>query len=299
MAVDTLYTAAEADKAARLKGIALMILAIVFFSLLDASAKYLSLTFVTMQVIFVRFFSHLACTVAAVPPRDIPLLWRTRRPLLQWLRAGSLVGATTCNFIAIKHLQLAETTSIFFAGPLLVAALAGPFLGEWIGPRRWSAVIGGFIGVLIITRPGFGDMHWAVIFSIGAVCFYAALSLLTRMMAATESILSAQFYTGVLGVLAYGPMMPFVWEWPADTLSIVLFIATGFFGFLGHSCLVAAHRYAPAPILAPFIYTQIVTMTALGYLVFGDIPGQWTLIGAAVVIASGGYLLVREREVKS
>jgi drug/metabolite transporter (DMT)-like permease len=297
-AVSVLLTATD-DQALRLRGILLMCLAGLCFSALDTCAKLLVADFAAMQVVFVRFLGHLAFTVASVGPRNLPRLWRTNRPVLLGVRGCLLFISTLGNFLALRYLALSETVSILFASPFLVAVLAGPMLGEWIGPRRWVAVMIGFTGVIVVTQPGTAGFHWAVLFSVMATTSYAFYAIVTRILAATDSNATQQFYASLIATIAFLPIMPFVWIWPQDLLSVALMAATGFFGFLGHGFLISAHRYAPAPILSPFIYVQIVWMTLFGYIVFAHVPTTANIVGAGIVVASGLYLLFRERRVKS
>jgi drug/metabolite transporter (DMT)-like permease len=216
---------------------------------------------------------------------------------LQVLRGLLLLAATSFNFIALRYLQLAETASIYFSTPLLVAALSVPLLGERIGPRRLAAIAVGFVGVLIVIRPGMGMMHWAVGFSCLVALCGAFYQILTRKVAGADSPHTAQLYAALIGCAATTPLVPLDWV-PPQGFGIVLMVAIGLLGGLGHWMLTVAHAYAPAPILAPFSYTQIVWMPVLGYLVFGNVPSAWVLLGGAIVVASGLYLLHRERAVK-
>lgn len=290
-------TAAE-ERQIRLRGIALMCLAGVFFSGLDTAAKLLVVNYAAMQIVFVRYLGHFAMTVVTVGPTKLPQLWRTDRPGLLVLRGVLLFVSTLLNFLALRHLALSETVSIMFAAPFLIAVLAGPMLGEWIGPRRWFAVLTGFLGVLIVTQPGLAGFQWPMLYSVAGACGYALYAIITRIVAATDGNPVQQFYASLVGWLPLLPVMPFIWVWPQDLASVGLMLATGIFGFIGHGMLISAHRHAPAAILSPFGYVQIIWMILLGYLVFGDIPGAANLIGAGIVIASGLYLLFRERKVQ-
>jgi drug/metabolite transporter (DMT)-like permease len=178
---------------------------------------------------------------------------------------------------------------------LLVALLAGPLLGERVGPHRLAAIGVGFLGVLVITRPGLGTMHPAALLSVAGSVAYALYAITTRILASHDSSQTTMIYSGLAGVVLMTPLLPFVWTTPTSPLTWILLVATGAFGALGHWLLILAHARAPAPILSPFIYTQIVWMLALGYVLFGDWPDHWTLVGSGIVIASGLYLLYRER----
>jgi drug/metabolite transporter (DMT)-like permease len=286
------------DQSLRLRGILLMIFAGLCFSALDTCAKLLVVEFAAVQIVFVRFLGHLVLTVASVGPLNLPRVWRTKRPGLMVVRGMLLFGSTLGNFMALRYLALSETVSILFSTPFLVAIIAGPMLGEWIGPRRWAAVLVGFAGVLVVTQPGTAGFQWAALFSVAASICYAFYAIVTRILAATDSNTVQQFYASLVGTLAFLPMMPFVWIWPQDLASVALMAGTGFFGFIGHGMLISAHRYAPAPILSPFVYVQIIWMTLFGYIVFNHVPTTANLVGAGIVIASGLYLLFRERVVK-
>lgn len=279
----------------RLLAIGLMCGAVLCFAMLDASAKWLSSAMDPLQVVFARYAGSMLLVLALLNPWSRPGVLRTRKPWLQAGRSLLLLGSTALNFVALKYLQLAETVSIMFATPLLVALLSGPLLGEWPGPRRLAAIGVGFLGVLVITRPGLGSMHPAAWLSVmGCIC-YAFYSLATRTLSAFDPPETTMVYSGVAGTLAMLPLLPWIWTTPSEPLPWALMFATGLFGGVGHWMLILAHRIAPAAVLAPFIYSQIVWMIALGWLVFGQLPDRWTFAGAGVVIASGLYLLYRER----
>jgi drug/metabolite transporter (DMT)-like permease len=282
------------ERRRRLVGIALMCGAILSFSFLDATAKWLNQTLDPMLTVWVRYVGSIVFVSLFVNPWTTPGVTRTRRPWLQAGRSLLLLASTALNFIALQYLQLTETVSIMFATPLLVALLAGPLLGEWAGPRRLAAIGVGFIGILIVTRPGFG-LHPAALLSLtGAVC-YALYSVATRVLAGYDSSATTMFYSGLAGVLLVTPIVPWVWSVPESGLVWLLMVVVGACGAFGHWLLILAHARAPAPVLSPFIYTQIVWMIVLGFFLFGDLPDGWTLAGSAIVIASGLYLLYRER----
>ncbi len=287
--------ASVGEAASRVRGIALMVAAFSLFALLDASAKFLSGELPTAQIVWARYVGHLAIVLVVYAALGRWQVWRTANLKLQVVRSALLLLGTTLNFMALRHLQLAETASIAFSIPLWVAVLAVPLLGERIGMRRWGAVIAGFLGVLIIVRPGFGLLHWAVFLSLAMALITALYQIATRKLAPVDHPDTTQFYTAMVGACALAPLAPITWTVPASATTLVPLVALGVCGALGHYLLILAHRLAPAPILAPFSYTQIVWMVGLGYLVFGDLPDAWTLAGGAVVVGSGLYLLHRER----
>lgn len=288
------------EAAQRLRGILLMISAFALFAALDATAKFLSDYFPASQIIFARYTG--AAIYALVFLHAIGALGqiRARNLKLQLLRGSLLFTSTAFNFFAVRELQLAQTSSIMFSNPLWVCALSVPLLGERVGRRRWMAVLIGFAGVMIIIRPGMEGYQFAALYSVGAALSAALYQIATRRGARDDSALTALFYTNIVGAFAatgLAPVMPGEWIMPQGFL-IVLLLAMGLFGMLGHHLLVHAHRLAPAAVLAPFVYSQILWMVALGYIIFNDLPDRWTVLGGAVVVASGLYLYYREEQVK-
>lgn len=279
----------------RLVGIALMLGAVACFACLDASAKWVNRSTDPMQTAAVRYLGSFLLVALFFNPVSRAGLLRTRNLRLQCGRALCLVAATICSFFALKYLRLTEATSITFSSPLIVALLAGPILGERIGGRRLAAVLTGFAGVLVITRPGLGGMHAAALLALGAACANALYSMATRLVAANDPSETTLFYTGLVGSAVFLPVLPFVWVWPASSSTWLLLAGLGLFGALGHWLLILAHRRAPASVLAPFFYVQLLWATLLGFLVFGESPDRWTLAGGAVVMASGLYLVFHER----
>jgi len=283
------------ERRKRLIAIGLMCGALFCFACLDATAKWLSGHVDPLQTVWARYVGSVVIVSFFVNQYTTPGVSRTMRPWLQVIRSILLLGSTMLNFTALKYLQLAETVSIQFMTPFLVALLAGPMLGEWVGPRRMIAICIGFLGVLIVTRPGFGGLHPAAFLSVGSAICYALYGITTRMLAASDSSRTTMFYSGLAGVALMTPILPFVWTMPQSPMVWLFLGSVGFYGAFGHWLLILAHARAPAPILAPFIYGQLLWMLLLGYIVFGDLPDRWTMIGAGVVISSGLYLLYRER----
>jgi drug/metabolite transporter (DMT)-like permease len=289
---------ASHERASRLTGIALMCGAVACFAFLDTTAKYLNLHMSTLEVVWARYTGAFLLPFIVSNPWTRPGLVTTARPLLQVGRSVLLLASTMCNFMALRYLQLDEAISIAFSTPFFVAALSGPILGEWVRWRRWTAISVGFLGVLVVTRPGPGSFQPAALLSLGGAMCYALYALSTRILARTDSNETTLFYSNIVGAGAMLPVVPFFWTTPTDALIIALMVVTGALGSFGHYLLIAAHRLAPAAVLSPFIYTEIPLMIVLGFLVFDDLPNRWTLTGAAIVVASGLYILHRERMVK-
>ncbi len=279
----------------RLTGIALMCAAVALFACLDTTAKYLNTQMDSLEIAWARYTSAFVLTLIVSNPLTHPALLRTKRMKLQIVRSILLVGSTALNFLALRWLQLDEALSIIFTFPFIVAIASGPMLGEWIGWRRWSAIAFGFAGVLLITRPGFGGLHPAALLSLAATVCYGLYAVITRIVAKTDSNQTSLFYANFIGALVMLPVIPFVWQTPANWLIALMLLGTGVLGSTGHFCLIAGHSLAPASVLSPFIYTQLVWVVILGYVVFDHVPTGWTLAGAAMVIGSGLYLLYRER----
>lgn len=285
----------------RLRDIGLICAAVTLFAALDTTAKYLSNVseLPVLQIVWFRFLAHVPFSLILLGPAAFRAAFRSRKPGLQALRGLFMLGATAFNFAALQYLQLDQTTTVFFLAPLIVAALAGPLLGEWIGWRRLLAVLSGFAGVLFVVRPGFGGVHWAIAFSFGATLSYSLYNISTRYLLRFDSSEVIQFHTPLVGIVFLAPAGLYVWQWPQDWFTWALLFSLGFWGGLGHWLLILAHRGTPAPILAPFGYVGLLSMVTLGYAVFGDVPDIWTLVGGAIIIAAGIYLLYREQRARN
>lgn len=279
---------------ARLVGIALMCAAVTTFSCLDSTAKYVGRQIDIMQVVWARYTFAMLLAFVFINPVSRPGMLRTARPALQAARAVILLGSTILNFFALRYLRLDQVLAITFSTPFAVAALSGPVLGEWVGPRRWAAIGLGFLGVLVVTRPGFGIVHPAAFLAVLSMLCYAAFFLTTRVLSRSDSNDTTLFYSNVVGAVIMLPVVPFFWTPPTPWQWVLLVLAGGF-ASLGHYMIIVAHRHAPVSLLSSFIYSQLVGVTILGYFVFGDVPDAYTLAGAAIVVSSGLYILHRER----
>jgi len=289
-----------AASAQRLRDIALMCCTVSLFAALDTTAKYLTTVegLPVTQVSWTRFLIHIPFAVAAVGPAVFVASLHANRPGMQWLRATFLFLTTVCNFCALLWIQLDQALTIFFLAPLMIAALAGPLLGEWIGWRRLLAICTGFIGVLFVVRPGFGGVHWAILFSFGAVIVYSLYNIATRFLAHHDTWRTTLVYSPLAGVIGMAPFGISAWQWPDSAFTWLLLLSLGFWGGLGHWLLIMAHRNTPSPVLAPFVYFGLISVTILQYLVFGDVPSPWTIAGGVIIVGAGLYLLYRERQVK-
>ncbi|WDR02784.1 DMT family transporter [Devosia algicola] len=280
----------------RLLGIGLVMLAFFLFTGIDTSAKWLGLSGISaIQIVFVRYGIHLALASAISFPRYGLGLIRTNNLGLQILRALALLGMSLSNFIAVQYLPLTVTGAIGFTMPLILCALSVPILGETVGPRRWTAIGVGFVGILIIVRPGGEAFHPAAFLSVAAAFFSAFYFLLTRRLAGVDSAATQQFYVAIFATIVLAPFALANWAWPDNMGAWIAFFAIGLFGFFGHQLATIAHRFAPASVLAPFSYFQILFLTASSWLIFNQPPDIWLFIGAPIVICSGMYIWLRER----
>ncbi len=275
------------------RGIALMCAAVLCFVVMNTLVKTLAPDYSVAQIIWARYFFHFLL-ILVLFPRRIPTLLITRRRGMQVLRSVLVLLATLCMYSALRYLPLADVVAITFVAPLLVTGLSVLVLGEQVGPRRWSAVVIGFVGVLVIIRPGLGIAHWAAVLPLLMATFYAIYQIVTRMIRGAADPLNSLFYLALVGVVATSVAVPFDWVWP-DWRAWLMLIGTGFFGGLGHFAMIRAYESSPAATIAPFAYTELLWALGLGAIVFGDFPDTWTLVGAAIVAGSGLYVLRRER----
>lgn len=284
------------ERRRRLTGIGLMCLALIGFTGIDTSAKWLGRDALPpLEITYFRYLFAFLAAALVFSPRRVPNAWRTRRPLLQALRGLCLLGSTLTNFFALQHLQLAETMSIAFSAPMMIALLSAVFLGERIGLGRWLLIAVGFAGVLVVARPAASGFQPAMGFAFANVCCYAVYAIVTRKLSGIDSAASMLIIPAGLTVVALAPFMPAVWVWPSGWHAWSVLVTMGVCGATGHFLLILAFARAPASVVAPFTYTQIVWMTLSGWLLFGDVPGLWTVAGAAIVVASGLVLLALER----
>lgn len=283
----------------RLLGIGLVLVAFFCFAVIDSCAKWLTQHGLPpLEVAFVRYVGQLLLVVALFAPTHGAELVRTRRPLLELVRGLCLLGQTVFNFLAITYIPLTVTAAISFASPLILCGLSGPLLGERVGWQRWLAIVLGFVGVLVITRPGTDAFHPAMLLSLAAASSSALYFILTRKLAGVDTATAQQFYAAAV---ATGCLLPFGfgnWVWPAALDTWVPFVLIGVVALAGHQAITIAHRFAPASTLAPFNYVLILYLSASSWLIFQQPPDAWTIIGAAVVIGAGLFIWVRERQLQ-
>ncbi|WP_342725642.1 DMT family transporter [Bradyrhizobium sp. B097] len=281
------------DRSARLAGIGLMLLSIFMFSFGDATGKFLVATYSVGQLLWLR-----ACAALLVL---LPIVWKRRadflhleRPWLQLLRVTLSTLEVAAFFLATVYLPLADVITYYLAGPIFVTAMSGLVLGEHIGWRRWTAILVGFCGVLIALRPSAQTISWPAMIALGGSLSFAVLMLITRSLRATPDIVLATTQFGgtfILGLV----LSPIGWVTPAPS-SLVLFFTAGIISVAALLCVNRSLKLAPASVVVPYQYSMIVWAVIFGFVVFGDVPSWATIIGAAIIIAAGLYIFVREQQ---
>ncbi len=267
------------------------------FACLDTTAKAMSYHLPVIEVSWFRYVINLLMAMAVLNPLSSPGAWRFERPGLQIFRALLLTIMTLANFSALHYLQVAEVTSIGFLSPMVITLLSVIFLHEKIGIRRVGAIAVGFLGVLLITQPGFGTFHPAMLLALTSMMSGAVYNLVTRHLAPRVNPGSLVISLAAVPSLLLIPPLLVVWQTPSSPLVWAGLIFMGAAGGFGHFLVMTAHRFATAATLAPYGYVQLIWTVVSGYLVFSDVPSIWTLVGAGVVVASGLYLFHRERVV--
>ena len=270
-----------------------MLLAVFLFVTMDTVAKYLTRHYPVPQVVWARFTFHGLVLVLYLGRRS-RLLGYSRRPGLQLVRATLLLATTVFFFNALYWLPLATASAIMLTGPLLTTALSMPLLGEPVGPRRWAGVLVGFIGALIIIRPGGGVMQWAALLPLCSATGYALYQLTTRRLAQYDPPLTTLLYSVSVGIPATSLILPFYWS-PPTLAHWGAMVGMGALGAISHFCLIKSMEAAPAAVVAPFSYSNLLWAILLGFVSFGELPDGWTLVGAGVLVASGLYVFHRER----
>lgn len=278
-------------------GIGILLFAQLFFATLDTSAKYLSFIGLPLtEIVFVRYGVHVALALALFLPVQKLALFKTRNWKLELLRGLFLLGVTAGNFLAQRFLPLTVTGALMFTMPLMVTALSGPFLGEKIGWRRWMAVGIGFIGILIIVRPGTEAFQPASLICLAGALSAAFYSITTRKLAGVDSAATQQVYAGLIALACVTPFAFNNWVWPTTGGGWFAFIAAGVAGMIAHQLNTIAHRYAPPSNLAPFSYTELILLAFASWLIFSEPPDAWFYVGAPIIMGSGIYIWLRERQ---
>lgn len=280
-------------------GLGSMALAVMLFTMIDTSAKWLVLAGLSaMQVAFLRYAIHFLLAIVVFVPREGLSAFRSHSPKLQILRSASLFIGTCLNFMALKYLPITVTTTIMFAGPIVVTLLAIPVLGEKVGRHRITAVCVGFLGVIVVMQPWGTGFHPAMLLNLGALVGASIYFLMTRKLAGIENNSTAQLWASGLATFCLAPFAFSQWVWPTAAADWVFFVMIGIFGGTAHILATSAHRLADASILAPVIYIQIFSAAFAGIVFFNTYPTVWTLGGGLIIISAGIYIWYREGQAK-
>lgn len=276
-----------------LKAIVLAVSATMLFGSSDTISKYLSGSLPIVEFIWIRYVIFLI--MAAILVRRTPnRAMRARNPGLQITRGFCVVGSSMLFVYGVRSMTMAQATTISFLSPLLITILSIPLLGETVGPRRWAAVAAGMIGMLIVVRPGLGGFDPAALFGVASAFCWALALIITRKISSSDPPQTTVLWSASIGTAVLTLILPFQAVWPTPKqygLSLVLgILASG-----GQWLVILAHRIAPASLLAPFFYGQLLWVTVLGFLVFRNLPDTFTLAGAAIIVGSGLYTAHRER----
>ena len=292
--------AGYAESETILAGIGLVVLAVACFATLDTATKLSTAGVPILMGVFVRYAFQAVATTLVLLPRHGSALLRTRHPRYQLLRGTLLLASSVLAFFSLRHMPLAEFTSIVLIAPLVITLLAATALKERVSPLRWALVAGGFTGTLVILRPGGDAFGWAMLLPIGLVITNAWFQVLTSKLARTENPLTMHFYTGWVGTLLAALALPFVWTALPSWHWWALLGLMGFMGTVGHFILILAYQRAPASTLTPYLYAQIAFAMLGGWVMFSHVPDHVSLAGMAMIVvcgAAGAWLTVRERRV--
>lgn len=277
------------------RALPLFLLAGVCLSSLDATAKYLVRDHALFLVVWARYAGQMLVVTPFAWQRAGPKFWRTRHPALQLVRSMFLLVATICFFGSLRYLPLAEGSAITFLAPIFVVILSGPLLGERPNRSRWIASVAGFAGILILVRPGSAIFHPATLLLVVAALCNALYYLTTRKLA-DESAYTTLFYSALAGTVGLSLALPWQLDGGAPTLRDgAIFLLLGLFAGLGHWFVISAYLLAPASMLTPFTYLQMIWATLYGFVIFAQLPDRWSALGMTIIVASGLWLALQER----
>jgi len=273
----------------RRKTILLFIAAVALLAAMDMIVKFASARLSTPQIVWGRYVAQLIAMALITGPAGLLSCIRSRVPGLHVTRALFMFVSNFVFMAALRHLPLTEANMVGFAAPLLLTALTYPILGEKVGLARWATVIGGFVGVAIVLQPGNELFRWAallpLVMAVGAAFYHVLTPIVTRVQDSTISI----YFLGMIGAASMSAVVPFYWTQP-DALGWSMLLVIGVLGTIGHLLIVRAFAHAPAAMLAPFFYVDLIWATIYGWFIFGDFPGLATIIGGALIIAAGIYV---------
>jgi drug/metabolite transporter (DMT)-like permease len=277
-------------------GIALIVAAQACFASGDGGVKLLTATVPFVVIVGLRYVLSFFLFTSILRPWRDPSLLRTKKPWMQIARAGAMLIATASSFGALHWLSVMQNASVGFTSPLFIAALSGPLLGEVLGWRRVCAVAVGFIGVLVVTRPGIeGGLPPAALLSLLCALSNAFTAIISRKLVPYDAPSTTMFYSTTIGAAVMAPLLWLAWKTPLSGGEWAIAILMGVLGTLGHWFFVTSHRVAPASTLAPFMYVHLLFSMIVSLTLFGNVPDFWTLAGSAIIAAAGLYIIHRER----
>jgi drug/metabolite transporter (DMT)-like permease len=268
---------------------------VAMFPLMNAMMKLLTARYPVFEIVWARFTGHLIVMLVIFLPQYGRRLIATRRPVVQLGRSALMLASNSVFVLAIGKVPLATASAIGFTSPLIVTALSVPLLREQVGWRRWSAVCVGFVGALLIIRPGSGLHNPAVLLLLASALAYALYQIATRFVMAHDSPATGIIFAALLGSLGTTLALPFIWVTPKSLDDLAMLLALGCLGGLGHFLVIKAFQAAPASVIAPLGYVELIGTATLGYLIFATFPDALTWVGAVIIIASGLYIAMRER----
>jgi drug/metabolite transporter (DMT)-like permease len=281
----------------QISGVILMVIGVACLGANDAIAKMLTASYSPLQILFLRNLIALPFTMLIAAFMGGPSALRSYRPLAHLLRGALWVGATMMFFTSFMHLGLAEATALIFVAPFFITLISAAFLGEHVGWRRWLAVLAGFLGVVVIVRPGGATFQLISLLPVATALVYALLMLSARWVDPRESVWTLLVYLTGAGALLSALIVPLVWV-PVRGEDLWLFAGIAIFGTVGMTLMTQAFRLAPAVVVAPLDYTGLVWATLFGWLIWRESPDVMTLCGAAIIIASGIFSIFREKRIK-
>lgn len=276
-----------------LRGIGLIVLSTILFTMSDTMTKYVSQTLPVIEIAWIRYVTFFGLGVLMASRSGVAHL-RVRRPLLQVLRGLALVGTAILFMAALQRMPMAETAALSFMSPLIITILSIPMLGEQVGPRRWAAVVAGLTGVLMVARPGAVAFQPAALLVVGSSLSWAIAAVLSRKIAGSDRASTTLLWSAATGLVVLTVLLPAHAVWP-NPIELTLALLLGTIASTGQYLVILAYRHAAASLLAPFSYAQLIWSTAAGWLVFGAWPDSWTLLGVAVIAASGLAMAGSER----
>jgi drug/metabolite transporter (DMT)-like permease len=274
------------------RGILLMLVTVVLFTVLDAMAKFLLQRYGVVQVVWARYTTQTVLVALLLAPQ-FPGILRTSNPGTHAIRSMFQFGATTMFFSSLMVIGLAEATAIMDVNPVLVTLGAALFLGEKLGPRRLFGVMAALVGALIVIRPGSGVFSPAALLPLAAAVCYSAYALITRKLGRDENMWTSLLYTALVGTVVSSVAVVFYWE-PIAWVHMPVFVLLGGIGALAQLCMIRAFTLAEAGVIAPFSYVGLLFATLWGWLFFDELPDIWTGVGALVIVAAGLYVWHRE-----